>query len=44
LGPAAPGEAEYNTAEGGYANSEARIWGPDGRLVATSRQLVAAFA
>ena len=30
-------------AEGGYAHTDARIWHPDGRLVAISRQTVAVF-
>lgn len=30
-------------AEGGYAHTDARIWHPDGRLVAISRQTVAIF-
>jgi acyl-CoA thioesterase len=37
-------EAECSAADGGYASCEARIWGPDERLVAISRQMVAEFS
>ena len=37
-------DAECIAAEGGYASCEARVWGPDGRLVATSRQMVVEFS
>lgn len=37
-------DAECIAAEAGYASCEARIWGPDGRLVASSRQMVVEFS
>jgi acyl-CoA thioesterase len=37
-------EADAVAAAGGYASCEARLWGPDGRLVAASRQMVVEFS
>jgi acyl-CoA thioesterase len=37
-------DAEGLAAEGGYASCEARLWGPDGTLVALSRQMVVEFS
>lgn len=37
-------EADGIAADGGYASCEARMWGPDGRLVATSRQMIVEFS
>jgi acyl-CoA thioesterase len=37
-------EADAVAAEGGYASCEARLWGPDDRLVAASRQMVVEFS
>lgn len=36
-------DARCPAARDGYSDEHARLWGPDGRLVATSRQLVADF-
>ena len=37
-------DAEGVAAEGGYGSCEARLWGPDGKLVAASRQMVVEFS
>jgi hypothetical protein len=36
-------ESRTLAGDGGYTDSAGRLWGPDGGLVATSRQLVAEF-
>lgn len=37
-------QANTIASQGGYASSEARLWGPDGALLAASRQLVVEFS
>lgn len=37
-------EASLVSSTGGFSDTEGRLWSPDGRLVATSRQLVAEFS
>jgi acyl-CoA thioesterase len=37
-------DAEGIAAEGGYGSNEARLWGPDGKLVAASRQMTVEFS
>jgi acyl-CoA thioesterase len=37
-------EAELISSSSGFSDTEGRLWSPDGRLVATSRQLVAEFS
>ncbi len=46
--PPAPGWLQYESgtvaADAGYADIDARLWGPDGALLLTSRQLVVEFS
>jgi acyl-CoA thioesterase len=37
-------DATSLAAEGGYASCEARLWGPNGKLVAASRQMIVEFS
>lgn len=37
-------DAECVAADGGYASCEARLWAPDGKLIAISRQMVVEFS